>query len=549
MVQILPGTSRSAMLGQAVGSGLGQGLQLLLQDKMNNMMRIKQQQSMASGLHALGFHPQQALQMANLPPEILNQVIKSKYANENRQGLPPEKNIIPGLVKMGFTEDEAKEYANLPHDTLNQVIKNKLAAKPQALPEKDIIPGLVKTGFTEEEARGYATLPHDILKEIVKSKLAPKLPGAQPGADIVPGLKVAGFKDEEAKQLVGLPLPLITQIMKDRRAKLEQDNANEVLSTFGDENIKPEQALNGQTPAGTTPVQLKNLGQNPNTGAPLSVSQRNIAKYNKILANPNAKPGLKAEVAKMKLKQELAEEKRQQNEVATNRKEVNAEKKYSWEMNKNTIDRIDEAADFARKDLENTIMQENYIQTGKLMGPKAAAALNFIGGKLGADENAMSAFKNGTTQAFEKASIPYFRDLKTDFGARPTQYDAQQLQKSFPSLYQSDSGKRVILEFMRHAALNRIKTQSVKDKIIDENNDTPPKNFNSKISHRMDKWRNHEWTRLTNKVSGILAKEYTEGNPIAVKGAILRSKKDPSLEFISDGKEWLFPFSTNQEGT
>ena len=86
-IQLLPGQSRTAGLGQAVGTRLGQGLQLLLQDKMNKMLQRQQQTQTASGLQALGIPEQQASQISYLPKELQSLVLKNYLAGAEGMGL------------------------------------------------------------------------------------------------------------------------------------------------------------------------------------------------------------------------------------------------------------------------------------------------------------------------------------------------------------------------------------------------------------------------------------------------------------------------------
>ena len=74
----LPGQSRSSMLGSSIGTGLGKGLELLLQDKLNTMVRRKQQEQTSSALEALNFSPEQAQQLSGLEPTILKEVINKR---------------------------------------------------------------------------------------------------------------------------------------------------------------------------------------------------------------------------------------------------------------------------------------------------------------------------------------------------------------------------------------------------------------------------------------------------------------------------------------
>jgi len=86
-IQILPGGSRTSAMGSSIGTGLGQGLQLLLQDKMDRLLQQKQQSQTASGLQALGIPAQEASQISLLPKELQSHVIKNYLAGAESAGL------------------------------------------------------------------------------------------------------------------------------------------------------------------------------------------------------------------------------------------------------------------------------------------------------------------------------------------------------------------------------------------------------------------------------------------------------------------------------
>ena len=72
MVQIVKQTGFGTELGQALGSGLGQGVKELVEQKLQKMKTTP-------GLEALGFNREQAEQLADLDPKLLQEAIRGTF--------------------------------------------------------------------------------------------------------------------------------------------------------------------------------------------------------------------------------------------------------------------------------------------------------------------------------------------------------------------------------------------------------------------------------------------------------------------------------------
>jgi len=126
-IQILPGQSRTAGLGQAMGTGLGQGLQLLLQDKMSKILQRRQQEKTTTGLEALGIPQQEASQISMLPKELQAVVVKNYLAGAESAGIEQALSGITGepvpsptgLQALGL-QTGATEEVGMPRKTLTQ---------------------------------------------------------------------------------------------------------------------------------------------------------------------------------------------------------------------------------------------------------------------------------------------------------------------------------------------------------------------------------------------------------------------------------------------
>jgi hypothetical protein len=236
---------------------------------------------------------------------------------------------------------------------------------------------------------------------------------------------------------------------------------------------------------------------------------------------------------------------KQQKELART-KAAALEKHEARKLYQKQKDAIDQSADASKIDIRNLKVQQQLIKNGKLVGPLENTLINYIGDTFELGEDGKSALKNGDSQVFEKLSVPYFRNLKSNFGTRPTQWDAQQFQKSFPSLFQTDEGKQVIIEFMMQDANTNIEKQRIQDQILAKNNQVPPYEMNSLINKDLEKWQDKKYKELQEKTSNILAKQYAP--TISAKEAgknAMKKNTDNGMIFVSDGKKWKLAFSEN----
>jgi hypothetical protein len=199
---------------------------------------------------------------------------------------------------------------------------------------------------------------------------------------------------------------------------------------------------------------------------------------------------------------------------------------------------VSEAARYAPEDLRNLNIQKNLVASGQLIG------------QLGLDASQIEAFKNGESQVFTKLSVPYFRQLKPKFGAKPTQWDAQQLQKSFPNLYQTDEGKLVIIEMMMDDAKMARKTMRMQEQIINENGGIPPLNLAEMLDQRMESYRAKRFAKLKNDISNVMVA--TAGPGMSAEAAFKEAQRigmepvvqnENGVQFRTDGKKWIMEWS------
>lgn len=217
---------------------------------------------------------------------------------------------------------------------------------------------------------------------------------------------------------------------------------------------------------------------------------------------------------------------------------------------KKSREAVSEAATHVDTDLRNLNIQKNLVASGKLIGAKENAFVEFMGEKFGLDKAQIEAFKNGESQVFTKLSVPYFRNLKPMFGSRPTQFEAQQIQKGFPNLYQTDEGKLVIIEMMMDDAKTAKKILQTQNQIIKDNGGVPPLNLAEMRDQHMEPYRAKRFDKLKRDISNVMIA--TAGPGMSAEAAFKEAQRtgmDPvvqnenGVQFRTDGKKWIMEWS------
>lgn len=219
----LPGYSKSAAIGGSLGTGLGHGLQLLLQDKMNRMVQQKQQKRTSSGLEALGFAPEQATALSGLDPKILETIVKQKAAEPSQmafsQGLsallgttPTQEGEgtpgVPGIGQVPLNAQQATKLAELSMKK-EEGVEKKLAGRYKATKE------------FRDQARKEASSSRENLKRIERMEILSKR------GKLSNPLYVAGLKK------IGLDIPALMTADSQEFEKLTIDFLRGAREIFG----------------------------------------------------------------------------------------------------------------------------------------------------------------------------------------------------------------------------------------------------------------------------------------------------------------------------
>lgn len=203
---------------------------------------------------------------------------------------------------------------------------------------------------------------------------------------------------------------------------------------------------------------------------------------------------------------------------------------------------LSEGAKTSKDDLLAIKGQLDQVRSGKMMGRGAILAVDLIGNFIGLNETQKTAMKDDASVIFEKYGIRYLRSLKDIFGARPTQWDAEQFQKGFPSLYQSKEGQEAILGDMRTAAKLKIQKNNIKNSIVAENNNVPPMSLEALVDKRMAPIQRNAWIKSSRKMKSVLDKNAPDPKTAKAAGKGRESEDENGLVYISDGNRWKVKF-------
>ncbi len=185
-VQILPGQGRASMLGESMGTGLGKGLQTLMQHKLDAMLQQKQSTKTSKGLEALGIPEKEASQISQLPDAMQSLVLKNYLSGAESSGLGQ---ALSGLG--GDTQGQApQEVAQPPQEvaqpgrevqkpsSFQEILKNprlkpehrlriEQMAQQERLAEKKLTASEKKDLALEQREVDKETLPY--YKEVMKA--------------------------------------------------------------------------------------------------------------------------------------------------------------------------------------------------------------------------------------------------------------------------------------------------------------------------------------------------------------------------------------------
>lgn len=197
----------------------------------------------------------------------------------------------------------------------------------------------------------------------------------------------------------------------------------------------------------------------------------------------------------------------------------------SFKETKDYRKELSEQARSARENIARLDRMQQLVDEGKLTNPALYTSLS----KLGLN---VPVLLNPQSQEFDKLTVDFLRDARQVFGARVTNYEAQQFLRSIPSLLQTKGGKeRVIrnLKTMAKASEVRMKTAH---EIIKENAGVPPLDLQEKVEERADEKLSKLYKKFT---QGIGEGDKDSNVPVRIqlpdgrKGTVPRKNLEEAL--------------------
>jgi len=168
-------------------------------------------------------------------------------------------------------------------------------------------------------------------------------------------------------------------------------------------------------------------------------------------------------------------------------KKQSEEKKLAFDETKIYRDSLSQQSRSAQELAPVLDQMESLIKTGNLTNPVIS--------KL-ADKFGLIGLLNPSSQQFQALSVGFLQNAKSIFGSRVTNYDLQTYLDKIPRLAQTDAGKKALIDNFRTLGdASKIKN-TIKNKIIKENNGVPPLDLEDRVNEVSDKELNNLWQKF-----------------------------------------------------
>jgi len=199
IIQLSGPSSRSASLGQAAGSGLGNMLTGLANLNLKEYADKRQSRRSIQSLMGMGVPGKEAASIANLPASIQNLYMK-KHLDAGSQGVQSE-NLSSGLAALGLSEEDSKAISNLPPAVqriyLKQLLEERGVPKSRKPVAKEKSPDEGE-GEGGSLPKGAVNISNAIKAAIGKGKKLPK--------EVDGWLSKSGFDKKHAAAIKGTKL-------------------------------------------------------------------------------------------------------------------------------------------------------------------------------------------------------------------------------------------------------------------------------------------------------------------------------------------------------
>lgn len=126
-VQIYPERGMASSLAGALGKGIGTGLEMLAQNRLQGLLQQQQQAQMIPGLQALGIAPDQAQQLSTLPIPLLQDYVKQQKQLESQRAIANLLGLAP--------QQQQVSPEQLTSTALSDFVASGLGGSPGGLPQ------------------------------------------------------------------------------------------------------------------------------------------------------------------------------------------------------------------------------------------------------------------------------------------------------------------------------------------------------------------------------------------------------------------------------
>lgn len=204
------------------------------------------------------------------------------------------------------------------------------------------------------------------------------------------------------------------------------------------------------------------------------------------------------------------------------------------------IDKIAESETKNKEAIRAYDRMEHLVKTDQVDDPATVTFLNMTG-----LENYPAFLKPGS-QEYDAELLSFTSKIKDDFGARPTQWDAQQIFKRMATLLNTKEGKLRIIAANRNKLQAKNIINQQKREIIKENRGKIPADIGLRANERSEHKVDQLWDKYKQNL-GIMEERYESlPNPSEYAGKIAEDDITGN-RFISDGQKWTLQSSGVKE--
>jgi len=182
------------------------------------------------------------------------------------------------------------------------------------------------------------------------------------------------------------------------------------------------------------------------------------------------------------------------------------EKLGAFKETKDIRKELREEAKSAKENVARLDRMQELVEKGELTNPALFSALK----KFGLD---MPVLMSPDSQEFEKLTVDFLRGARQIFGARVTNFEAQQFLRSIPSLMQTEEGKKRVIRNIKTLAQGAEIRSKEARKIIKENKGVPPLDLAEQVEERAEPKLERVYERFS---AGIGPNEASVSQTVAV---------------------------------